>query len=99
MEVWRDTPGNRGRAHTHTAEEIIAVVRGSISLGAVGLPVGHAVHIPAGTRYAVTSGPDGHAFLNFRAGPSRQRYAGEDVDLEETARARGGRSVDDVIGW
>ncbi|MCD9624482.1 cupin domain-containing protein [Rhabdothermincola salaria] len=93
MKVERDTPGNRGRAHTHSAEEIIFVIDGEIHLGAHPVPAGTAVHIPADTRYAVTCGDRHHAFLNYRAGPSTQHYAGDTEPVPETALGRGGRLV------
>lgn len=94
MRVERDTPGNRGRAHTHSAEELIVVIDGEIHLGAHALPAGTAVHIPADTRYAVTCGARHHAFLNYRAGPSTQHYVGDAHPVPETALGRGGRLVD-----
>jgi hypothetical protein len=93
MKVERDTPGNRGRAHTHSADEIISVIEGSISFGAHQLPRGTAAHVPADTRYAVTCGPSRHAFLNFRAGPSTQHYEGDAEPVPETALGRGGHLV------
>jgi quercetin dioxygenase-like cupin family protein len=94
MKVERDTPGNRGRAHTHSAEEIIVVIDGEIRLGAHPLPAGTAVHVPADTRYAVTCGERHHAFLNYRATSSTQHYAGDADPVPETALGRGGRLVD-----
>lgn len=93
MKVARDTPGNRGRAHTHSADEIILVVEGEISFGAHRLPAGTAAHVPADTRYAVTCGPTGHAFLNYRATGSTQQYEGDPEPVPETALGRGGSLV------
>jgi quercetin dioxygenase-like cupin family protein len=93
MKVERDTPGNRGRAHTHSAEEIIFVIDGEIRLGAHPMAAGTAVHVPADTRYAVTCGERHHAFLNYRARGSTQLYAGDAEPVPETALGRGGRLV------
>ena len=45
----------------------------------------------------MTSGPHGHAFVNFRAGPSEQTYADDGRLQAEHAAARGGVEVGDVI--
>ena len=95
--VARDTPGERGRSHSHTADEILFVVDGAISLGAHTLPPGHGVLVPAGTRYAVTSGPAGHRFLNYRASASLQHYEGDAEPMVESGLGRGGEEVGDVL--
>jgi hypothetical protein len=97
LRVERDTPGNRGRPHEHSADEILFVVEGGISLGAHDVPLHHAVFIPAGTRYAVNCGPVKHAFLNYRATASTQQYAGDAEPMVETALGRDGELVGDWI--
>jgi quercetin dioxygenase-like cupin family protein len=97
FRVERDTPGNRGRSHSHSADEILFVVEGTIRLGAHELPAGHAVLIPADTRYAITCGPTKHAFLNYRPTASTQIYDGETEALPEHALGRGGELVGDVL--
>lgn len=97
FRVERDTPGNRGRSHSHSADEILLVVEGGIRLGAHDVPTDHAVFVPAGTRYAVTCGPVKHAFLNYRPTASIQRYDGSDEALPENGLGRGGEPVGDVI--
>lgn len=79
-----------GRAHTHSEDEIILLLRGSIRLGAVVLEAGGSLCVPAGVRYAVRSGDDGYAFLNFRRDVSEQVYERGSEPLLETALAMGG---------
>jgi hypothetical protein len=97
FRVERDTPGNRGRGHSHSADEILFLVEGGIRLGAHELPRDHAVFIPADTRYAITCGPVKHAFLNYRPTASTQIYEGETEPLPEHALGRGGELVGDTI--
>lgn len=97
FRVERDTPGNRGRAHTHSADEILFVLEGSIRLGAHEVPTHHAVLVPRGVRYAVTCGPTKHAFLNYRPTASSQHYEGDAEPVPETPLERGGELVGDVI--
>lgn len=97
FRVERDTPGNRGRAHSHSADEILYVVEGTIHLGAHAVPAGSAVFIPADTRYAITCGETKHAFLNYRATASIQRYEGDADPLPENGLGRGGELVGDFL--
>src|SRR5947207_288339 len=55
-----------GRPHSHSADEIIFLVDGTIELGAYHLQPGTALCIPGGVRYAEGSGPDGAVFINYR---------------------------------
>lgn len=97
FRVERDTPGNRGRSHSHSADEILFLVEGGIRLGAHEVPTDHAVFIPADTRYAVTCGPVKHAFLNYRPTASIQLYEGDAEPLPENGLGRGGELVEDYI--
>jgi hypothetical protein len=97
FRVERDTPGNRGRAHSHSADEILVLVEGGLRLGAHELLTGHAAFIPADTRYAITCGPVKHAFLNYRPTASTQIYEGETEPLPENGLGRGGELVGDII--
>jgi hypothetical protein len=97
LRVERDTPGNRGRAHSHSADEILFLVEGGIRLGAHEVPTGHAAFVPADTRYAVTCGPVKHGFLNYRARASLQRYEGDAEPMVENGLGRGGDVVGDFI--
>jgi hypothetical protein len=97
FKVERDTPGNRGRAHRHSADEILFLVEGGIRLGAHDVPLDSAVFIPADTQYAITCGPVKHAFLNYRPTASIQQYEGDDQPLPETGLGRGGELVGDFL--
>ena len=97
LRVERDTPGNRGRAHQHSEDEILFLVEGGISLGSQQVPLDHAVFIPANTRYAVNCGPVKHAFLNYRAHASMQLYEGDTEPMVENALGRDGELVGDII--
>jgi redox-sensitive bicupin YhaK (pirin superfamily) len=69
FEVTRDDR-RAGRPHTHSADEIIYLVSGTIELGAYTLTSGTALCIPGDVRYAEGSGDDGAVFINFRREPS-----------------------------
>ena len=97
FRVERDTPGNRGRGHSHSVDEILYVVEGAIRLGAHEVPTGAAVFIPADTRYAITCGETRHAFLNYRASASIQHYEGDTDPLPENGLGRGGELVGDFL--
>jgi hypothetical protein len=83
-----------GGGHSHSEHEVVYVLDGSIRLGAHHFGVGSSLSIPANVRYAVSNGPDGHVFLNYRAGVSEQVYDRGGPSLLETALARGGRAVE-----
>lgn len=95
--VERDSPGNRGRAHSHTADEILYLLEGGIRLGAQEVPKHHAVLVPADTRYAVTCGETRHRFLNYRPTASLQHYEGDAEPMVENGLGRGGSEVGDVL--
>jgi quercetin dioxygenase-like cupin family protein len=95
FHVWRGEGGVRDRSHTHTQDELIYVVGGSIAVGGVEHGPGSCLAIPANVRYSLTSGPQGNAFLNYRRDVSVQGY-GPGVPSElEGALARGGELVGD----
>ena len=94
-----ETPG-RSRAHTHSADEIIYVLEGTMRLGRRLLGPGTSLCIGGGTRYAQSAGPGGCTFLNYRRDSSEQRYYGPGEPehlLPETALGRGGSVVGDVV--
>jgi hypothetical protein len=95
----QESPG-RSRAHTHSVDEIIYVVSGSMRLGKRLLGPGTSLCIGGDTRYAQSAGPGGCTFLNYRSDESQQQYFGPgepDYLLPETALGRGGRLVGDVV--
>jgi hypothetical protein len=98
LRVERYTPGNRGRPHEHSEDEILFLVEGGISLGSQQVPLDHAVFVPANTRYAVNCGAVKHAFLNYRAHASTQLVEGDTEPMVENALERDGELVGDVIG-
>ena len=55
-----------GRPHSHSADEIIFLVDGTIELGSYKLRPGTSLCIPGGVRYAEGSGDDGAVFINYR---------------------------------
>lgn len=84
------------KPHSHSADEIIYLLDGSVSMGAYSIEPYTAISIPADVRYALRGGAAGHRFLNFRRDVSEQIYALGSEPLLETALARGGRATGDV---
>lgn len=83
--------------HTHTQDEIIYILAGSIIFGRHEYGPGHALCIPANVRYSVTTGPDGMSFLNYRPDVSVQAYGkAKDPELEG-GLVRGGTEVADFV--
>lgn len=73
--------------HSHSEDEIIFIISGRIRLGRKLFPEGTAIAIPAETLYSFTAGPDGMAFVNFRAG------------LPADIRFPGGQTMNEVEYW
>jgi hypothetical protein len=95
FHVVREEGGVRDRSHTHTQDELIFVLAGSVVVGGVAHRAGTCLAVPALTRYSLTSGDDGFAILNYRRDVSMQAYRlGEPEELEG-ALARGGAVVND----
>jgi hypothetical protein len=86
---------HRGPPHSHTQDEIIFLIDGSLRMGARQYGPGTALSIRGGTRYALEGPPGGHRFLNFRTDVSYQTSAGGTPRLE-TAAARDGTYVGDL---
>jgi hypothetical protein len=55
----------RSAAHSHTQDELIFLLDGSISLGSYHLAPGDSLSVPANVRYRFEAGDSGYAFLNF----------------------------------
>jgi len=83
--------------HTHTQDEIIYILDGSVIIGRHEYGRGHAVAIPANVRYSVTTGPRGMAFLNYRRDVSTQAYGKAKPPELEGGIARGGTAVCDFV--
>ena len=95
FHVLRTEGGVRDRSHTHTQDELIYVIDGSVVVGAVEHAAGTGLAIPAQTRYSLTSGDRGFAILNHRRDVSVQAYRPGEPDELEGALARGGAVVND----
>jgi hypothetical protein len=94
--VRRAEGGVRDRSHTHTQDELILVLDGSLLVAGEEHGAGTCLAIPARTRYSLTSGPDGFTILNVRRDVSVQAYRPGEPEELEGALARGGRVVDDL---
>ena len=86
---------SEGKPHSHSQDEIIYLLEGSISMGSYTLEPFTALFVPADVRYAL-GGTGAHRFLNFRRNVSEQIYARGSAPVLETALARGGRRTGDV---
>jgi hypothetical protein len=95
FHVVRTEGGVRDRSHTHTEDELIYVVGGSVVVGGAEHGAGTCLAIPATTRYSLTSGDHGFAILNHRRDVSVQAYRPGEPEELEGALARGGAAVND----
>jgi hypothetical protein len=86
--------GFAGNFHSHSQDEIIYVLTGSVQLGPREYGPGTALNIPGDVPYRV-SYPNGAEFLNYRRDVSEQRYGKDGPVRLEGALARGGRLVED----
>jgi len=69
--------------HSHSEDEIIFVTSGSMRLGRKLAGPGTAIAIRAGTLYSFAPGPEGLAFINYRAAkPGDIRFASGTVMSE-----------------
>jgi hypothetical protein len=93
--VWRSEGNVRDRSHTHTQDELIYVLDGSLIVGGIEYGTGTCFAIPALTRYSLTSGAAGFAILNYRRDVSVQAYRPGEPEELEGGLARGGVAVDD----
>jgi mannose-6-phosphate isomerase-like protein (cupin superfamily) len=85
----------RSSAHSHSADEILYLLRGQIQFGSYQLGPGDAIAIRGHQRYQFRSGPDGFAFLNYRRDASEQTTEGSQPQLEG-GRVRGLTFVNDT---
>ena len=63
--------------HSHTQDELIHVVSGSILLGRRRVGVGDTLAITAGARYGFRGDDDGFVFVNYRRDASQQCWPGD----------------------
>jgi hypothetical protein len=75
--------------HSHSEDEIIFITSGQIRLGRKLFPEGTAIAIPGDTLYSFTAGPDGMAFVNFRAGLPKDIHFPGGNTMNETEYWRG----------
>ena len=86
----RDTP------HSHSQDELIYIMDGSLVMGRSEYMPGTCLALPANVRYSVTTGANGIKFVNFRRDASIQEYGKVKERELESAIARGGRLVGDL---
>jgi hypothetical protein len=93
-------PIKPGPRHSHSAEELIYVLAGEVRLGRQEYGPGSTLFVPADVQYALSHGPDGVEYLNYRAEPSEQSYFGAgtpDAPVAEGGLVRGGREIGDLV--
>jgi hypothetical protein len=56
--------------HSHTADELIHVLKGAIRVGSRWAEPGDTLAVPANVRYRFETGDDGYGFINYRADAS-----------------------------
>ena len=89
-------PHRRDVPHTHTEDELIYVMDGSIVMGKQEYTPGTCLAIPGKVHYSVTTGASGVKFLNYRRDASLQEYGKVKEPELESAIVRGGRLVGDL---
>ena len=89
-------PHRRDVPHTHTEDELIYVMDGSIVMGKQEYCAGTCLAIPGKVHYSVTTGANGVKFLNYRRDASIQEYGKVKEPELESAIVRGGRLVGDL---
>src|SRR5687767_8739150 len=80
--------------HSHSSDELIHVLRGSITVGRRVAGPGSTLAISAGQRYGFKS--DGFSFLNYRPGLATMTVARGEPPIEEGGRAHGFDAVMDL---
>jgi quercetin dioxygenase-like cupin family protein len=85
-----------GMPHSHSTDEIIYLLDGTISMGAYRLTPGSALCVPSNVRYSLVGHPEGHMFLNVRRDVSQQVNERGSAPKLETAAAREGHVTNDV---
>jgi uncharacterized cupin superfamily protein len=82
--------------HSHSQDELIYIMDGSLVMGRSEYMPGTCLALPANVRYSVTTGAHGIKFINFRRDASIQEYGKVKDPEPESAIARGGRLVGDL---
>jgi quercetin dioxygenase-like cupin family protein len=89
-------PHRRDIPHSHSQDELIYIMDGSLVMGRSEYMPGTCLALPANVRYSVTTGAHGIKFINFRRDASIQEYGKVKAPEPESAIARGGRLVGDL---
>jgi len=89
-------PHRRDVPHSHSQDELIYIMDGSLVMGRSEYMPGTCLALPANVRYSVTTGAHGIKFINFRRDASIQEYGKVKAPEPESALARGGRLVGDL---
>ncbi|MGH9211669.1 MAG: cupin domain-containing protein [Acidimicrobiales bacterium] len=83
--------------HSHSVDELIYVLSGELWFGRRRLGPGSTVAIAADRRYGFRSGPEGFAFLNYRADASQQTVERGSPPVMEGGRVHGLEPVMDLL--
>lgn len=83
--------------HSHSVDELIHLVGGEVWLGRRRLGPGSTLAIAADRRYGFRSGPDGFAFLNYRADASQQTIERGSPPVMEGGAVHGLEPVMDLL--
>lgn len=86
----------RNEPHSHSADELIHLLWGSIRVGGHRLGPGASVFVRADQAYGFQSGPEGFGFLNYRQGPSVMTFASTGRTLIEGGRSTGMPEIGDL---
>lgn len=78
-----NVPDNETVLHSHSEDEVIFVLKGSIRLGNRLYPEGTALAIAADAKYGFHSGPEGLGFVNFRTSSPTYTSADGSMVLDE----------------
>lgn len=84
---WSVTP------HSHSADEVIYIIRGGVRTGGVVNHAGATLAFPANVKYALAAEATGFESINFRSRRSELKFVGDDGTIEETAANVGGIAV------
>lgn len=82
--------------HTHSQDELIYVLEGSILLGRRELGPGATLSVGAGVRYTFRGGPQGFCLINYRRDASFQGFVDGRPPLEEGGQINGFEAVMDL---
>lgn len=83
--------------HSHSVDELIHVLAGELWFGRHRLGPGSTVAIAADRRYGFRSGPEGFAFLNYRADASQQTIERGSPPVMEGGLVHGLEPVMDIL--